>query len=329
MTQTAKETATATGSQATATLPQAIAAATQIAQPDGYTLITLGFKSALNYNFVVSNPISSAQIFAFLPDMLATPFESTYQNISVLQLVPLQSKSTNYLATVAEVYFPTSEISTLSALISNSTSPLYTVNDGPAKYLAYLIDQTIPLTGLLPTDGTISGSGSNSSASQSGAGGSNSANSEGDPESGALGSYFRSTDNDGKGISSSKPKIIGLVIGVVVGGCTYIALMILLIRYFVVKRQAAKESAKFAEELSDSSSESGSDRFSQGQEKAVINDQESITPSMRINNWMNESHYYDVAGPDVNVAQIGKKATTVPKISRPIASQNSLGWNEV
>lgn len=322
MTQTSQTTSSGTVGQATATLPQAIAAATQVARPDGYTLITLGFKSALNYNFVVSNPISSAQIFAFLPEMLRIPFENSYENITVQQLVPLQSKAVSYLATVAEVYFPTSEISALSKLISNTSSNLYTDVEGPAKYLAYLIDASIPLTGLLGSDTSNPNMSSRNSSSSTGS-------SDDNFNSGALGTSIKNINGSGSSLTSSKSKIAGLVVGVVAGGCTYIAAMILLIRFFVVRRQQAKNAIKFPDDSSDSTSESGSDAHYHKQEKVTFDDQESITPSMRINNWMNESHYYDVAGPDIRVAQIGKKATSIPKISRPIASQNSLGWNEI
>lgn len=258
--------------------------------------------------------------------MLKTPFNNSYENITVQQLVPLESKAVSYLATVAEVYFPTTEISTLSELISNSSSQIYTDVDGPAKYLAYLIDTSIPLTGLLQTGITKPGSASSNSTSGSGA---RFGSPNDDSNSGALGTNMKSVNGAGNSIASSKSKIAGLVVGVVAGGCTYIAAMVLLIRFFVVRRQQAKNAIKFPDDTSTSASESGSDAAYHKQEKVTFDDQESITPSMRINNWMNESHYYDVAGPDIRVAQIGKKVTSIPKISRPIATQNSLGWNEI
>ncbi|AQZ16726.1 HKR1 (YDR420W) [Zygosaccharomyces parabailii] len=59
----------------TATLPHAIAPATSVAEPPGSALITIGFKRQINYAFLVSSPLSSAQIFTFLPDVLTYPFE--------------------------------------------------------------------------------------------------------------------------------------------------------------------------------------------------------------------------------------------------------------
>lgn len=59
----------------TATLPHAIAPATSVPEPPGSALITIGFKRQINYAFLVSSPLSSAQIFTFLPDVLTYPFE--------------------------------------------------------------------------------------------------------------------------------------------------------------------------------------------------------------------------------------------------------------
>ncbi|CDF89881.1 ZYBA0S05-03906g1_1 [Zygosaccharomyces bailii CLIB 213] len=59
----------------TATLPHAIAPATSVAEPPGSAVITVGFKRQINYAFLVSSPLSSAQIFNFLPDVLTYPFE--------------------------------------------------------------------------------------------------------------------------------------------------------------------------------------------------------------------------------------------------------------
>lgn len=159
------------------TLPHAIAAATQVPEPEGYTLITIGFKKALNYEFVVSEPKSSAQIFGYLPEALNTPFKNVFTNITVLQIVPLQDDSLNYLLSVAEVYFPTAEIEELSNLITNSSSAFYTDGMGTAKSMAAMVDSSIPLTGLLHDSNSNSGGssdGSSSSNSNSGSSGSGS-----------------------------------------------------------------------------------------------------------------------------------------------------------
>lgn len=312
--------ATKTSTQATATLPQAIAAANQQEQPKGYTLVTIGFKEALNYDFLVSSPLSSAQIFAFLPSILNLPFENQYSNITVYQIVPLRSDTLNYVATVAEVYFPKKEITKLNALITNTSSVLYTAAEGSAKYLAELIDPTIPLTGLVSS--TDDSQDYDSSNDNSGSLGSD------ESFDGALDSSGKSTNVGGSGKTLSKGKIIGLVIGVVVGGCTYVATMVLLIRYFVVKRQIKKSILKDPENASTFSSDSQLDFSNLEKRNMSFNDQESISPSVRIQNWMNHSHYDDVGNVDTQIPN-SNSHPRVPKISRPIATQNSLGWNEI
>ncbi|CAI4381522.1 ALI_HP2_G0032560.mRNA.1.CDS.1 [Saccharomyces cerevisiae] len=58
-------------------LPNAIEPAVAVSEPINHTLITIGFTAALNYVFLVQNPLSSAQIFNFLPLVLKYPFSNT------------------------------------------------------------------------------------------------------------------------------------------------------------------------------------------------------------------------------------------------------------
>ena len=61
----------------TGSLPNAIEPAVAVSEPISHTLITIGFTAALNYVFLVQNPLSSAQIFNFLPLVLKYPFSNT------------------------------------------------------------------------------------------------------------------------------------------------------------------------------------------------------------------------------------------------------------
>ena len=123
----------------------------------------MGFKKALNYPFVVGNPVTSAQIFAFLPDTLNSPFDNAFTNITVARLGPLKVSSRDYLLTVAEVYFPSAQVENLQKLIQNDASKFYFVNGTSRNVVASLVDATIPLTGLLQDDGsTTSETGSES-----------------------------------------------------------------------------------------------------------------------------------------------------------------------
>lgn len=59
----------------TATLPHIIAPPTPVVPVANSTIITVGFKVGLNYEFLINNPLASAQIFNFLPSLLAYPFQ--------------------------------------------------------------------------------------------------------------------------------------------------------------------------------------------------------------------------------------------------------------
>ncbi|CAI4059217.1 hypothetical protein SKDZ_04G6160 [Saccharomyces kudriavzevii ZP591] len=61
----------------TGSLPSLIEPAVAVSEPANYTLITVGFTAGLNYEFLVQNPLSSAQIFNFLPLVLGYPFSNT------------------------------------------------------------------------------------------------------------------------------------------------------------------------------------------------------------------------------------------------------------
>ncbi|CAI4059232.1 Hkr1p SKDI_04G6270 [Saccharomyces kudriavzevii IFO 1802] len=61
----------------TGSLPSLIEPAVAVSEPANHTLITVGFTAGLNYEFLVQNPLSSAQIFNFLPLVLGYPFSNT------------------------------------------------------------------------------------------------------------------------------------------------------------------------------------------------------------------------------------------------------------
>ncbi|QID83737.1 hypothetical protein GRS66_006214 [Saccharomyces pastorianus] len=61
----------------TGSLPNVIAPAISVPEPANHTLITIGFTAGLNYVFLVKNPLSSAQVFSFLPLVLKYPFSDT------------------------------------------------------------------------------------------------------------------------------------------------------------------------------------------------------------------------------------------------------------
>ncbi|SCU88943.1 LANO_0D03510g1_1 [Lachancea nothofagi CBS 11611] len=227
--------------KATATLPQVILPPTAVAKPENYSQITVGFKRSLNYPFLIDNPLASAQIFSFLPDILRYPFvrlrdqkngsaqtntkrglsglknvfegvnnpdlegsESTdrnkrqldnlktlddseafranYSDVAVSSIVPLIMPDDTYLSSIAVVYFPTVAVDILQRMILNNESRIYSNPDQSLRSLSLLIDPTIPLTGLISSDGS-SGSGSQSGNSGSPSGSSGSGSGSSNPNS--------------------------------------------------------------------------------------------------------------------------------------------------
>lgn len=318
------------GSQlATQTLPQAIGAPTEVSQPEGYTLITIGFKQALNYPFVVTNAVTSAQIFAYLPETLNFPFDDAFSDITVARLGPLKVSNRDYLLTIAEVYFPSAQVENLQTLIQNDESKFYAKN-ATKNLLAAFVDATIPLTGLVEEEGSTSSgssqsSGASSNVSTSSEGESEDGGKSGYRNSGTLGSsYYKSSTFTKQG---GRSKLVGLIVGVVCGALVYIALMVITFR-FIIKKMQLKASNPNLDETSSVGSASASGSLPYGNEK-VADDQASITPSAKINNWMQQNHYDDLAaGNNLDNASSNEKPSAL-KISRPIATENSLGWNDV
>lgn len=192
----------------TATLPHAIAPQTPVSEPPDSTTITIGFKRQINYNFLVNNPLSSAQIFAFLPDVLVYPFnynqyaeKATHTNVSLqnkrkrttllpyrdaildkkrraqvinpsdvqmIQIMPMLSRDRSYLVSLAELYFPARYVDKLKDYMKNPDSRLYN-NSNPTLFaLADLIDPSIPLTGVLDANGNVNGGSPGDDSSGSG-----------------------------------------------------------------------------------------------------------------------------------------------------------------
>lgn len=145
-------------------LPNAIAPSTQVPISENYTVITIGFKSGLNYPFVVQHSLASAQIFQYLPKALTYPI-SDDSDVQVKQLVPFQSPSLNYIVTIAEVYYPKDWVSALNQSLQTTYSKFYFNPNPTENSLAQLIDVNIPLIGLESSSTSSSLSSSSSSGS--------------------------------------------------------------------------------------------------------------------------------------------------------------------
>lgn len=352
--------ATSSSQIATETLPQAIAAATEVAQAEGYTLITIGFKKELNYPFAVNNPVSNAQIFEFLPKVVNYPFNKEldvtdtgkYDNTSVLELVPLKVANLNYLVTVAKVYFPTESITTLQSQILNSASLVYNNEVTGLKQLASYIDASIPLTGLVSSESgslissSYSGDSNSSSTTttestkgKSSSGSSINLGSLDDQNYNSGSSRHSSSSSSGSSSSGIDKKTIGILVGSIVGGSllAFGCIYALAQKIKQQKKQLLNNPVMDDQQSYGSYDYESSFDFNPALEKGSVmnDDQVSISPSARINHWIDYNTYSDHPEDTNSVANHGEKQpplstkTSSLKISKPIATENSLGWNDL
>ena len=318
----------------TANMPQMIMSPHGDVDPAvGYSLITIGLKKALNYKFVVANPQSSVQIMSFLPNVLNSPFNETYANLSVIRLVPLQDDSIPYLVTVAEVYFPECSIDNLAAMIKDPLSKIYSKNASSQEaidMLAQLIDPSIPITGLIGNMGNSNGNNNNDNntnngnqSNQSNMNNNDDQNLSNNDDIGSLdGSEVGSSEYNGKNVNSqhgstktNKNKIAGIVIGSVIGAFVYFVIMGFLLRYGINRYKKHDIINYPVDENSSISSNESS-----------FNEKMNHSPSWSSNH-TNNSNSNTIMSSEVGVAINAKKGKSVKlKISGPLASENSLGF---
>ena len=275
----------------TSGLPKAITPATTSTPGNDYQVVYIGFKSALNYPFVVEHSVSSAQIFEYLPDVLRFPFnsDSSYKDITVKRLVPFTASGIMYTITVAEVYFPTDSIAALAQFIQTPDSLIFRNPEQTENSLAALIDSRIPLTGLEVSDSKPGSSDSGSSASSN---------------NGSLGSTD-TTSEQNPTTTTGNGRIAGIAIGASAGCALYMTLMLLLFKRF--KRKQTIELPP-----SDSESNIGVENF------GVDNSGDSGSGLSEIFNRIQNMS-------DTASVEIPSNTRSV-QISVPVNPSNSLGW---
>lgn len=177
-------------------------------------MVYIGFKSSLNYPFVVQHSLLSAQIFEYLPQVLTFPFagSSNYDETSVKRLIPFTAAGIDYTITVAEVYFPSDLALVLSLFIVDTGSSLYRNTDATQSNLAALIDPRVPLTGLNADDSSSLG-GSAKALNNNG-----------------------SIDDQLTAPVTHKGRIAGVTIGAAAACGLYMSLMVLLFKRFKQKK---------------------------------------------------------------------------------------------
>jgi hypothetical protein len=260
-----------------------------VVQPEDSTLVQIGFDCSLNYEFVLSNSQSSAQIFAWLQPGLAMGLSVNSAEILVHSLNPLAVAGC--VTTVAQAFIPSSLVGTMKVILSVPSSPLYNLNNAT---IAQLMDKINPAVPLIP--GGAVGDGSTGTGS------------------GAAASSTVATANNGldgsSGQTNQSPKAAGTTAGVVVlaAGATaaYGAAMFLVARRYKRKKSSHRRSSSVVgPEMRYSSPATlmGAGAFMSGGRSSPGNDRNSR-----------------------GSGRTGNSART-QQISAPMMAENSLGWN--
>jgi hypothetical protein len=115
-----------------------------------YTLISLLFGAELSWAFVVNNPQTTGQLFAYTPQAIASALGIPVDDVITYKLqvfVP-----TNYagnaddLRTTYLAFIPTDLVPELQAQVTARNSGFYQNSSGPARQIANLVDPTYSIT---------------------------------------------------------------------------------------------------------------------------------------------------------------------------------------
>ncbi|KAI9859928.1 MAG: hypothetical protein M1824_003516 [Vezdaea acicularis] len=261
------------------------------------TQIQVGFFYALNYNFVVSNSISQAQIFRYLPEGLAYGLGIDVAEVEMRYLQPYDTtKQLQYITTLAIAYIPDDMVQKLSLDLLSPASPLYNNPDPSIKTLTSLINPSLPVLA-----GTPLGSGGSGTVPYVPSSSATDAN-------GPFGS-----DSGGNG--TVRGTSIGIGVGVVAGAALYGAAMFLVARRYKKRRQRHVRSNSSADRNIDTPATGA--LMGGG---PLMSGARSETPG--------QMTYSSSGGRDSRGSgrSAGNSART-QQISAPFMAENSLGWN--
>ncbi|PBP28172.1 basic proline-rich protein [Diplocarpon rosae] len=275
-------------------LPKVIANPNITAQPEDTTLIQLGFMFPLNYAFVVSNSMSSVQIFEYLPRGLACGLRLELSQVSMHSLVPLDTTAQlGFITTLALAYIPRNMVDTLTLDLHIPTSVLYNQEDPSVNTLMNYINPTIPLNpGNTIEGGAWTGTGSGSASTSS-----------------APPRYITNIFGDTGEQNQSSGKTgatAGIAMAAIGGSAAYGAAMFLIARRYKKRKQNHRRS-------SSNMSSGGMTR--------------SGSPALMGGAFMSGGR--TSPGHDRNSRGSGRTGNSArtAQISAPMMAENSLGWN--
>lgn len=286
---------TPTNTALATTLPKVITPSGAIpTSPENSTLIQLGFLFQLNYAFVVANPLSSAQIFQYLPIGIASGLGIKQEQVIMHSLIPYNTQSQlEYITTLALAYIPTNLVSTLELDLHTPTAAIYNNDDTSVSTLVSYINPSIPLTpGSTLEGGSGTGTGSSGSAATTSA-------------SGNSGVFNTDAQNTSPKVKSTTA---GIVVGAAGAAAAYGAAMFFIARRYKKRKLSHRRSNSIMNpsEMRQSGAFTGGAFMSGGR----------LTPG--------------VGGTDRNSGGSGRSAghsARTQQISAPMMAENSLGWN--
>ncbi|KZT67093.1 hypothetical protein DAEQUDRAFT_673955 [Daedalea quercina L-15889] len=307
--------ASASPSQAAlpANLPVRIYPSTQ-AQPDDidgdYTLISLLYKSSLNWVTVANNTESSAQIFEWMPTILQYALNVSESQVQQYALQPWEPETytgpedEDELLTVWLAYIPSDQVNNLAEQIKVPTSSFYTALVSPYSTLAEQVDPSFQVdsVSVSGTGGSSSGSGSNTGSSSS-----NAASSSGSSAS-----------------ETRKNAIIGVVTSL--GAVALIALAFLSIRAIKKRRELAHQRLAEPADMYDGSRPDGQefDRDSVGgqRRRSFYFAADSLRGFSEVAN--SAAAFDQRVSPDSGMRE--RRGVMPGAISTPILRENTMNW---
>ncbi|KFY26144.1 hypothetical protein V493_04249 [Pseudogymnoascus sp. VKM F-4281 (FW-2241)] len=267
---------------------------------DGFTLIQVGFTYALNYEFVVANSMSSAQIFSYLPKGIAYGLEIKDRDVVMHSLQPFDTSGTlGYITTLALAYIPDDKVSNLGIMIHVPVSRLY---KNPSEPVAVIMSSINPAISITVGSGL---DGSNPKAPVGGGGGDGSTPTPDDKDSGnGNGGIF--DDNENNQTPGAKGMTAGIATGAVVAAAAYGAAM-----FFIARRYKRR-------------------KLSHRRARSVMNPAEmaeaSGSAALPGGVYMSGGRQSTGSGESGSGSSAGNSARTA-QISAPMMAENSLGWN--
>lgn len=268
-------------------------------QPVDTSEVQIGFEWALNYPFVVSHPLSTTQIFTYLPIGIADGLGLKPEQIIVKNLLPLDTTAElQFITTVARVFIPSSMVDTLRVDLGIAASPIYQNPDESVNTLMNYINPAIPFFPGAVLVAGASPTGSDTKTTQNITPG----------DAGVFNSGTQQPQSP-----TAKGTTAGIAIAACGGAAAYGAAMFLLARRYKHRQQRLKRSRS-----TDYSSEAG-DEFPRAANSGNFGDSGALMSGGRISP---TAHDRQSGGS----GRIGNYTRNAP-ISAPMMAENSLGWN--